>query len=143
MPMYLFAELTIAEPGRADRIIAVRATTTIGRDSENDIVLVSSTVSRQHALLLSDAAGVRLLDLESTNGTFVNDVPAPPDEAVRLNDGDVIRFGAVLAYYAALPSNGFAVPVERLDSRMNNRFVTLATESTEKGSNGSSSLGPL
>jgi pSer/pThr/pTyr-binding forkhead associated (FHA) protein len=62
-------------------------------------VLESITVSRQHVLLMRDATGVRLLDLESTNGTLVNGVPAPPDAPVRLADGDVVRLGQVVARY--------------------------------------------
>ena len=98
-----FPQLHISEDGRPDRVVAVQRTTTIGRDNENDIVLESLTVSRQHALLLPDGAGVRLLDLESTNGTLVNGVLAPPDAPVRLNDGDLIQLGQVLARYAAPP----------------------------------------
>ena len=74
--------------------------TTIGRDNGNDIVLESITVSRQHALLMCDAAGVQLLDLESTNGTLVNGVQLPPDAPVRLADGDVVRIGQVIARYS-------------------------------------------
>jgi pSer/pThr/pTyr-binding forkhead associated (FHA) protein len=45
---------------------------TIGSDSENDIVLADPTVSRRHALLRRRLGRYRLIDLESTNGTFVN-----------------------------------------------------------------------
>jgi pSer/pThr/pTyr-binding forkhead associated (FHA) protein len=60
-------------------------------------VLAAATVSRQHALLLRDAAGMLLTDLESTNGTLVNGVLAQPDQPVRLADGDTVRFGPVVA----------------------------------------------
>jgi pSer/pThr/pTyr-binding forkhead associated (FHA) protein len=99
--MTLFAQLHITEAGQPDRTIAVADTLTIGRDNQNDIVLESITVSRCHALLLPDAAGLRLLDLESTNGTLLNGLLMLPDEPVRLADGDVIQFGQVLARYAA------------------------------------------
>jgi pSer/pThr/pTyr-binding forkhead associated (FHA) protein len=100
--MALFAQLTITEAGRPDRSIAVPDTATIGRDSDNDIVLEAITVSRYHALLLRDTAELLLLDLESTNGTLVNGLVARPDAPVRLVDGDVIRFGQVVACYRAL-----------------------------------------
>jgi pSer/pThr/pTyr-binding forkhead associated (FHA) protein len=83
----------------------VIGTTTIGRASDSDIILEEATVSRCHALLLRDAARVLLIDLESTNGTFVNGVQAPPDEAVRLVDGDVIALGRVTARYSASPND--------------------------------------
>jgi pSer/pThr/pTyr-binding forkhead associated (FHA) protein len=112
--MRLFAQLHITEAGRPDRTIAVADTLTIGRDNENDIVLESITVSRCHALLLPDVVGLRLVDLESTNGTLVNGVLVPTDEPVRLADGDVIQFGQVLARYTAPPKWSNNRPAERL-----------------------------
>jgi predicted component of type VI protein secretion system len=84
-----------------DHAVTVADTLTIGRDSDNDLVLESITVSRQHALLLRDEAGLLLFDLESTNGTLLNGVPVRPDEPVRLANGDVIQFGEVVVRYAA------------------------------------------
>jgi pSer/pThr/pTyr-binding forkhead associated (FHA) protein len=95
----MIAQLSIPEDGRPDRIVVVRGTATIGRDNENDIVLETITVSRWHAILFYDAAGLLLADLESTNGTLVNGVFVQPDEPVRLADGDVIQFGQVVARY--------------------------------------------
>jgi pSer/pThr/pTyr-binding forkhead associated (FHA) protein len=97
MFMALFTQLTITEADRQDRSIALPDATTIGRDSGNDIVLESITVSRCHALLIRDAAHLLLFDLESSNGTLVNGRAAQPDEPVHLVDGDIIRFGLVLA----------------------------------------------
>jgi pSer/pThr/pTyr-binding forkhead associated (FHA) protein len=103
--------LYITEAGRPERAIALSNTTTIGRDNQNDIVLESITVSRCHAVLLRDAAGVRLIDLASTNGTYVNGEPVPADEPVRLDNGNIIQIGQVSARYcgpalAKLPSQG-------------------------------------
>jgi pSer/pThr/pTyr-binding forkhead associated (FHA) protein len=98
----LFAQLTITEVGRADRSITLSDTATIGRDSGNDIVLDSITVSRCHALLIHDAAQLLPLDLESSNRTLVNGRAARPDEPVRLDDRDVIRFSQVMVRYRAL-----------------------------------------
>jgi ABC transport system ATP-binding/permease protein len=77
---------------------------TIGRDSNNDIVLQSLSVSRFHAVLVRRSAGLLLVDLESANGTLVNGVPAQPDEPLGLSDGDELQFGLVLARYVALYS---------------------------------------
>jgi pSer/pThr/pTyr-binding forkhead associated (FHA) protein len=93
----------ISETGRAERSVELTGITTIGRDSDNDIVLEEITVSRCHALLLVQPQGVILMDLDSTNGTFVNGAPAPPDEQVRLTDGDEIRMGRVVVRYHARP----------------------------------------
>jgi len=93
--------LYITEAGRPERAFALSNTVTIGRDNQNDIVIESITVSRCHAVLLHDAAGVRLIDLDSTNGTLVNGVPARPDEPVRLDNGNIIQIGQVWARYCA------------------------------------------
>ncbi|GMO14776.1 MAG: FHA domain-containing protein [Termitinemataceae bacterium] len=45
----------------------------IGRSSSNDIVIKDATVSSQHAaLIILDSGEVRIKDLNSKNGTFVN-----------------------------------------------------------------------
>jgi pSer/pThr/pTyr-binding forkhead associated (FHA) protein len=124
--MTLFAQLHITEAGRPNCTVAVADTLTIGRDNQNDIVLKSLTVSRCHALLLPDAAGLRLLDLESTNGTLVNGVPAPPDEPLRLVDGDVIQFGQVLARYAAVPKRSNSEPLGRLADQVQHLRLSAA-----------------
>src|SRR3712207_4234685 len=100
-PMARCAFLAIREAGRSGRIVAVSDTATIGRNHGNDIGLKSKTVSRYHAVLIRDAAGMLLLNLESESGTLVNGVLAATDAPVRLNDGDTIQFGEVLARYVA------------------------------------------
>ena len=44
----------------------------IGRSDHNDIAISSSFVSRHHALLVRHGSATFLMDLNSTNGTFVN-----------------------------------------------------------------------
>ncbi len=62
----------------------------IGRSSEADIQLTDERVSRQHASLRWSGSGFALVDLQSTNGTYVNDGKAG---SIRLLDGDRIRIG--------------------------------------------------
>jgi pSer/pThr/pTyr-binding forkhead associated (FHA) protein len=85
--------------GAAARSIELTDTTTIGRDSDNDIVLDEATVSRYHVLLFVRAERVIIMDLESSNGTFVNGAQVLPDMLVRLADGDLIQIGRVRARY--------------------------------------------
>src|SRR5690348_16324014 len=101
--MTVRGQLAITETTGAARRVIVQEITTLGRDSDNDIVLDELTVSRCHAMLLPAADGLRLIDLESTNGTLLNGVPIPPDEGRCLNDGDLIQLGRVLARYSAVP----------------------------------------
>lgn len=68
-------------------------TITIGRALENDIVITSKRVSREHARVRREGWRVILEDLDSTNGTFLNDerVLAPQE----LHDADRIKIGDV------------------------------------------------
>ncbi|MCS7282623.1 MAG: FHA domain-containing serine/threonine-protein kinase [Anaerolineae bacterium] len=50
-------------------------------------------ISRRHARLLRCPDGWFLEDLQSTNGTFVNEVRLLPGQPVRLNSGDLVRLG--------------------------------------------------
>jgi pSer/pThr/pTyr-binding forkhead associated (FHA) protein len=67
--------------------------TTIGRAVECDIVITSKRVSREHARLLRDGRRVMLEDLDSTNGTFLNDERIL--EPMELRDGDSVSVGDV------------------------------------------------
>ena len=63
----------------------------VGRDSEAGFVVSRSSVSRQHARLYTDDAGAWWVeDLNSTNGTFVNETRV---RAQQLTDADQVRFG--------------------------------------------------
>ncbi len=45
--------------------------TTVGRDESNDIVIPAGNASRQHARIIFDGTNYQVLDLNSTNGTFL------------------------------------------------------------------------
>src|SRR5262245_21192393 len=64
--------------------------TLIGRDPSNRICVDSRSVSRRHCVIQQDGNQFLLRDLESLNGTFVNDVPIK--ERV-LKAGDQITLG--------------------------------------------------
>jgi len=69
-----------------------RAATTIGRGRDNDIVLLSDCVSRQHVRIERRTNGLYSVDLTSTNGTYVNDsVNRIAEHALR--PGDQLKVG--------------------------------------------------
>jgi pSer/pThr/pTyr-binding forkhead associated (FHA) protein len=60
-----------------------------------DVLLVDSTVSRQHATLTVAEDGAWIEDQGSTNGTFLNSTPVPQGSRSRVQDGDTLKFGSV------------------------------------------------
>ncbi len=68
------------------------AVKTIGRAPSVDLVLDVALVSRVHCRLEAGDDGVDVVDLESTNGTYVNDARVARG---RLTDGDRLRVGRV------------------------------------------------
>ena len=75
--------------------IALAARITIGRASENDIVIDNKLASRYHAIVQKIRDEYFLKDDNSTNGTFLNGRRIPPDKYVKLNPGDRITIGSV------------------------------------------------
>jgi len=65
-------------------------TTVIGRGAEVDVQLTDTGVSRRHAEVTVGAAGIRITDLGSTNGTYVNGIRVT---TTTLNDGDLVTVG--------------------------------------------------
>lgn len=75
---------------------------TIGRGSQNDIVLADDSVSTTHARLEYQDDGWRLTDLESTNGTFVDSVRLAPGAPTPLQYGASVRFGGARLHFRAV-----------------------------------------
>ncbi len=87
--------VVIYSPVQSDlgrRHLLDRPVTTIGRGRDNDIVLASDCVSRRHLRLEHRSNGLYLIDLQSTNGTFINDHIRAIGEH-RLNRGDQVKVG--------------------------------------------------
>jgi pSer/pThr/pTyr-binding forkhead associated (FHA) protein len=56
-------------------------------------------VGRQHARLLLEGGQLCLIDLKSTNGTYVNQKKIIPGEPHHIQDGDEIRLGRMILTY--------------------------------------------
>jgi FHA domain len=85
--------------GRVVRKIEFAATgLRIGRDSQNEVVLDDPDISRFHAEIRVDAAGYRIVDLQSTNGISVegHEVAEAP-----LVSGTVVGVGPYLLEFQA------------------------------------------
>ena len=75
-----------------DETVALGPTTSMGREDGNDLVIDEMGVSRRHAEIVETEAGYALRDLNSSNGTFVNDERIANVDYL-LKDGDQVRLG--------------------------------------------------
>jgi two-component system NtrC family sensor kinase len=97
-----------------------KRTVTIGRHAANDIPLPFMVVSRQHARIELHEGGALLTDLNSSNGTFVNNrrIQSRP-----LDEGDVVSFGNIEFYFTH----------ESSEERKKKRDTTIQMVSAEQG----------
>lgn len=63
---------------------------TLGRDNQNDIIIDADSISLVHARLVEKDGHYRVLNLLSTNGTWVNNKKVSD---APLNNGDTVCFG--------------------------------------------------
>ena len=75
---------------------------TLGRQGDNDLVLLDNRISRQHARIVHDGQGYYVLeDLSSRHGTYVN---GERIERCVLKDGDQLSLGVSDAYHLTFVS---------------------------------------
>ena len=87
-----------------DKTVAVGSdTVTIGRGSDNDIVLDDSSVSRHHARITRRNGSYYVEDLDSTNGITIDGVPADGNQ---IKQGTVVKLGKVeIGVGSPMPKN--------------------------------------
>jgi diguanylate cyclase (GGDEF)-like protein len=85
-------------PGMGTRYPLADSPMVLGRGNDCDIRINDHSVSRRHARIQPGADGYYAVDLQSTNGTFVNDVPA---SICKLKDGDYLRVGNCIYRFLA------------------------------------------
>lgn len=84
-------KLIITRDGKMHQEVELtNARALIGRSGLSDVVIESNFVSRQHALLVRDQGAVVLVDLKSSNGTYVN---SRRISSKVLLDNDIIMIG--------------------------------------------------
>lgn len=93
--------------------IAASGETTIGRDPACAIPLSHESVSRKHARIQRDEQGFSLVDLGSTNGSWVGVTRLEPHVPRLLQFGDQLRFGRIFATFDGTPAPGEAPPLTR------------------------------
>lgn len=106
--------LVIRLPGQPPQEVSLnRPVFAVGRKPDNDIVLPLQYISGYHGRLEQRGAVWHYVDLDSTNGTFVNGRRVP---SVALRDGDILRIGdpqgnSVSLTFCAAGAGGAPSPV--------------------------------
>ncbi|MEW6667971.1 MAG: FHA domain-containing protein [Thermodesulfobacteriota bacterium] len=68
----------------------------IGRSPNNDIQIDEGSISRRHVKIVRSGDRYYVEDLNSTNGTFVNNQPINPGEQVEVEEGLPVAIGKIL-----------------------------------------------
>ena len=94
-PAFMISQPTMIA-GRPPSAVAARRVPTNGTVHVNDV-----KASREHAKIIADGPRFHLVDLNSTNGTFVNEERIQTGVPVEFKDGDEVRFGLVKTVFRA------------------------------------------
>ena len=91
-----FGLILSTEGGKEARVLIKGSQFTIGRGSDNDLVLSDTSVSRTHLLIRFEQGRHLAQDLESRNGTMVN---GRAITSVSLTGGESLRLGDVVLQF--------------------------------------------
>jgi len=86
----IYRYFLIPQDKLTEKIYLNKTSTVLGRNETSDVVIANSDVSGRHCLLDIQTRGISILDLDSTNGTFVNGTLV---RDAFLNPGDRIELG--------------------------------------------------
>ncbi|MCJ7549083.1 MAG: FHA domain-containing protein, partial [Anaerolineae bacterium] len=92
-PSQMF-QLQITDADGNQRVIPLPATTSIGRQVGNDLLLDDQRISRRHAKIECSDEACHITDLGSSNGTTVDEERLHPNVPVQLKPGSVVKVGS-------------------------------------------------
>lgn len=97
----VFGRLRVLQPGSDTRlqpgaVITLTPETTIGSQAGNELVVLDRYISGQHARLHWDGVSWWVEDLNSTNGTYLNQQRVVPGQPKAAATGAVLQVGDVM-----------------------------------------------
>jgi pSer/pThr/pTyr-binding forkhead associated (FHA) protein len=131
--MIPMAKLTLQRGRGPQEVLLIPGTISIGRLPDNQISLPGDRyASGHHAQIVVEERTFRLIDVGSTNGSFLNGLRLTTNESIAMSDGDEIMIGSTVFQFQKVgksqppsqraaqaaeeePSETPAPPVESLD----------------------------
>ncbi len=106
----------------------------VGRADDCQIKLFDKKCSRQHCVIYKKDNHYSIMDLDSRNGTEVNEKKTPPQKAVPMKPGDIIHLGNTYCKLSERPLGG-RVDQEATDvaAEMQGRKFDRLMENATKG----------
>ncbi len=104
--------IAIAGPLKTATVELAAGEFAVGREDDNQLVINDLSVSRQHCIITAEDGAFKVKDLESHNGTFVNDIPVAERA---LEHGDHLRIGNSLFIFLLRGAEAEAAGASALD----------------------------
>ena len=105
--------IAISGPRKGSIFNLTDAEATVGRDPANRVVISDQALSRRHCVIQREGDRLKLVDLESRNGSFVNGVPV---RERWLEHGDQIEIGESVLFFLLRDEEAAApAPSEELE----------------------------
>ncbi|HZS76360.1 MAG TPA: protein kinase [Ktedonobacteraceae bacterium] len=112
--------------GPAGRIRLGTGVVTLGRKADNRLVISDPKASSHHAEIRPDGQGYAVLDLGSTNGTFLNEQRIEAHQLHSLKRGDAIRIGDTKLIYDVLDAPEMQRSLDGPTKRAETEYINAA-----------------
>jgi flagellar motor switch/type III secretory pathway protein FliN/pSer/pThr/pTyr-binding forkhead associated (FHA) protein len=116
----------VGEIGKPQYYSFKQSTVLIGRSTESNILLKSPLVSKKHTEIVRRGVEFFLRDLNSNNGTFLNQVKLSPGGEVVLKNDDIVKvepFELVISIPQDIGKRPLQIKLDGIRSRKNQSFA--------------------